>query len=64
MAMRETADLVPEPRWLLPTAHNTVPAEPAAGVGGRRILAAGPVTELRQRFAAGARRARAPEAAA
>lgn len=52
MPTREAADLLIEPRWLLPIAPlNTVLAGHAVAVSGGRILAVGPAAELRARFA-------------
>jgi len=56
MSTREAADLLIEPRWLLPIAPaNTVLAGAAVAISGGRILAVGPAAELRQRFAPRAR---------
>lgn len=53
MPTREAADLLIEPRWLLPIAPlNTVLSGHAVAVSGGRILAVGPAAELRARFAA------------
>jgi 5-methylthioadenosine/S-adenosylhomocysteine deaminase len=50
--MREAADLLIEPRWLLPIAPlNTVLSGQAVAVSGGRILAVGPAAELHARFA-------------
>jgi 5-methylthioadenosine/S-adenosylhomocysteine deaminase len=52
MSTRETADLLIEPRWLLPIAPaNRVLEAQTVAVAGGRILAVGPAAELRQRFA-------------
>jgi len=50
--MREPADLLIEPRWLLPMAPGVVLEGHALAVGAGRILALGPAAELRARFAA------------
>jgi len=50
--MTDTAELLIEPRWLLPVAPgNTVLEGHGVAVGGGRILAVGPAAELRQRYA-------------
>jgi 5-methylthioadenosine/S-adenosylhomocysteine deaminase len=50
--MREPADLLIEPRWLLPMAPGVVLEGHALAIGAGRILALGPVAELRARFEA------------
>ena len=50
--MREPADLLIEPRWLLPMAPGVVLEGHALAVGAGRILALGPAAELRARFEA------------
>ena len=53
MATRESADLLIEPRWLLPIAPaNTVLEEHAVAVCAGRIVALGPAVQLRARFEA------------
>lgn len=53
MSDREPADLLIEPRWLLPMAptHGALAAQGVV-IGAGRIVAVGPVAELRARFAA------------
>ena len=48
--MREPADLLIEPRWLLPMAPAVVLEGHALAIGAGRILALGPAAELRARF--------------
>jgi 5-methylthioadenosine/S-adenosylhomocysteine deaminase len=49
----QTADLLIEPRWLLPLAPGLAALEGhALAVGGGRILAVGPAAELRARYSA------------
>ncbi|HXW75596.1 MAG TPA: amidohydrolase family protein [Steroidobacteraceae bacterium] len=63
MSDREPADLLIEPRWLLPVSPSgTVLEAQAVAVGGGRILAVGPAVELRQRFAMRERIVRAQHA--
>jgi len=63
MSDREPADLLIEPRWLLPVSPSgTVLEAQAVAVGGGRILAVGPAVELRQRFAVRERLVRAQHA--
>jgi 5-methylthioadenosine/S-adenosylhomocysteine deaminase len=50
--MREPADLLIEPRWLLPMAPDVVLEGHALAIGAGRILALGPAPELRARFEA------------
>jgi 5-methylthioadenosine/S-adenosylhomocysteine deaminase len=51
MSTRECADLLIEPRWLLPIAPaNTALADHAVAVSAGRILAMGPAAQLRARF--------------
>jgi 5-methylthioadenosine/S-adenosylhomocysteine deaminase len=50
--MREPADLLIEPRWLLPMAPGVVLEDHALAVGAGRILALGPAAALRARFEA------------
>ena len=50
--MREPADLLIEPRWLLPMAPGVVLEGHALAIGAGRILALGPAPELRARFEA------------
>lgn len=50
--MREPADLLIEPRWLLPMAPGVVLEGHALAIGAGRILALGPAAELRARFEA------------
>jgi len=49
-AMREPADLLIEPRWLLPVVPQTVLEGHALVVGGGRIVALGPAEQLRARY--------------
>jgi 5-methylthioadenosine/S-adenosylhomocysteine deaminase len=52
MSTPQPADLLIEPRWLLPIAPvNTALGSQAVAVGGGRILAVGSAAELRARFA-------------
>ena len=52
MSDRESADLLIEPRWLLPmTPAHGVLAGQAVVIAAGRIAALGPVAELRLRFA-------------
>jgi 5-methylthioadenosine/S-adenosylhomocysteine deaminase len=60
--MREPADLLIEPRWLLPVVPQTVLEGHALVVGGGRILALGPAEQLRARFAAASEVRRAQHA--
>ena len=48
--MREPADLLIEPRWLLPMTPGVVLEGHALAIGAGRILALGPAPELRARF--------------
>jgi len=50
--MREPADLLIEPRWLLPMTPAVVLEGHALAIGAGRILALGPAAELRARFEA------------
>ena len=51
MSTRQCADLLIEPRWLLPIAPaNTALADHAVAVSAGRILAMGPAAQLRARF--------------
>ena len=50
--MREPADLLIEPRWLLPMAPGVVLEGHALAIGAGRILALGPAAQLRARFEA------------
>ena len=51
MSTRECADLLIEPRWLLPIAPaNTALVDHAVAVSAGRILAMGPAAQLRARF--------------
>ena len=60
---REPADLLIEPRWLLPVSPSDTALEAqSVAVGGGRILAVGAAVELRQRFAARERIVRAQHA--
>jgi len=53
MPDREPADLLIEPRWLLPICPpDTVLEAQAVAIGGGIILASGPAAQLRQRFSA------------
>src|SRR5205814_5784615 len=51
MSIKERADLLIEARWLLPIAPvNTALAGHAVAVSAGRIVAVGPVAQLRERF--------------
>jgi 5-methylthioadenosine/S-adenosylhomocysteine deaminase len=53
MVNPQSSDLLIEPRWLLPMAPGSAVIEHAAvAIGGGSILAVGPATQLRARFAA------------
>jgi 5-methylthioadenosine/S-adenosylhomocysteine deaminase len=61
--MREAADLLIEPRWLLPIAPlNTVLSGHAVAISGGRILAVGPAAELHAHYAPRAHAVRAQHA--
>ena len=63
MSTREPADLLIEPRWLLPVAPlNTVLEHHAVAISAGRIAAVGPAGQLRARFEARERLVRAQHA--